>query len=248
MSSSVPGFPISAAEAAKNAQAFTRAMNAQRKVLPLAKQIEDLSIATQVHIYNVGPWDHIRELGSAGTWFIPACKEGMKFARVLPIPGVFSELCVMDEKNMERKLEPGGGRYIAEQIIGIGSHRAPADSLIPMGVFIGGEEGPKAKPTDVELKTAVATLHDFYNFLVLEAKLAFEEGKEKAAMTITDRHRVAAQKLKLDNEPWMTRQIVTGRQVCPACGTPSGENVVLCPNCKFVLNEEKYNALKGRFA
>jgi hypothetical protein len=149
---------------------------------------------------------------------------------------------------MELRHEPGGGRYIAEQIVGIGAHLAPANAFTPMGVFVGSVVGPNAKPTKKELDDARAKLTDYYLSLVEEAKRAYEQGPKEAEATIREQHRLAARELKLDSEPWMTRSITESRQKCEACGTINDAKNILCHNCKYIFNPEAYAKLQSRFA
>jgi hypothetical protein len=36
--------------------------------------------------------------------------------------------------------------------------------------------------------------------------------------------------------------------MCEMCGTPSRKGIILCPNCRFIFDEEKYAKLKARIA
>lgn len=237
--------PISAEEATKAAVAAVQS-NMRRRVPKLPAMLQKVSEDTKVWLYNVGPWTLTRELGSIGTFRIPGCPEGKEYAAADPIPGVFTEpIQGQDQNTMELRTEEGGGRYIAEQVLGVGPFIHPRDSFVPMGVFIGSQVGPDAKPTKQELAEAKQKLFVYLEGLVNEARKAYESGNIKE---IVDRHRTAARMLKLENEQWYSTRSAKARQDCPMCGTIVNEGVVLCPNCKFILDEAKYEKMKARLA
>lgn len=239
--------PISANEAFGRAAAETR--NTNRKSVPeLSPMIKEMSDKQSVHIYNVGPWAHRRIMGSLGTYIIPACAPGQPYAEMSALPGVFSEPVIGASVNdMELRIEPGGGRYVAEQILGIGKMLAPKDSLEHVGVFIGAIEGPDARPTKPELEQARKKLREYYLALVNQAKRAYEKGPKEAEQTISDKHRLAAAELKLEDEPWMSYKLSSGNKRCELCGHSNDERNVICANCKdYVFDPEAYAKLKNR--
>jgi len=243
-------FPISAAEAQRQAAHFQRQMNAQRRVPELPTQLKKLSKQQTVHVYNVGPWEHTRHLGTAGTFFIPKCEPGEKFARMAPIDGIPIDLEVKDEKSMALLLEDGGGQYLAEQIVGTGKHLAASASLVKVGVFIGSRIGPDAKPTNEELQQAEETLDGYAQDLVVEARRAYETGPKEAENVIRDQHHWAGKRLNLDPkvELWMGRKTATLRASCEGCGTPIDGDPILCPTCKYILDRPRYEKNKANFA
>ena len=62
---------------------------------------------------------------------------------------------------------------------------------------------------------------------------------------ISDVQRRAAKEFGLD-KPWAL-QPSKDTQTCEMCGTTSKAFAVLCPQCGYILNEEKYEANKHRF-
>lgn len=238
---------MTAEEAAREIATHQKRMNAGRRVPKLPTMLQEISARETVHIYNVGPWELTRELGSAGIWTIPACPLGTAFTRLRPIPGVVTEPTIIDEANMELKLEEGGGRYLAEQVIGVGRFIPKSASFEPMGAFIGAAVGPFAMPTEEELNKARLTLANYFMTLINEARRAWDRSPKEAEEIISDKHHMAADRLYLNDEPWKQRRVTGVRQACPACGTTSNENVVVCPTCKFILNQEKFEALKNQF-
>ncbi len=253
-------FAISANEAERAARTEQLRMNNGRTIPPIPLQIKKLAEDTKVWIYNVGPWGYKRELGSAGTYFIPKCEENQEYATMNPIPGVFHEYVIRDETAFESRFEDGdeihggtsGGRYIASQIVGVGRMLSPGESLIRYGVFIGSQVGPNAKPTKQELSDAKAVLSQTADTLVNEADKAERIGPKELEQTLTDKHHWAAAYRKLDarEHRWMRENVssIVGRQTCPVDGTVSDGNVIMCPTCKYLFNEEKYKTLQNRMA
>lgn len=254
--------PMTATQAAEHAAAHQSKVMNGRRIPKLTKLEARLSEETCVWIYNVGPWSHRQFVPSLGQFVIPKCEEGQDYAVIPnPLPGVYTETVPIDERHYELRREEGnngteGGEYIANQIIGVGQHLSPSNSFVPMGVFIGEQRGyRKVKgdasvfapiPTDEELLRATTLLENYYMKLVNEAKRAFEEGPKAAEAVIRDQHRLAARKLKLDNEAWMQRTVTSGRQKCLMCGTIVDSDVVMCPNhpnTPYIFDRAKYNEI-----
>ena len=214
------------------------------KIQKLPSVMKKVSKENQVHIYNVGPWALTRELGSIGSFRIPACPEDKEYVERDPIPGVFEEPIPGEHPDfMEVRTEDG--RYIAEQILGIGPFMAKRDSFEHMGVFIGSEVGPNAKPTKAELSAAKAKLSAYLEELVNDARKAYERGDLRE---IVDRHRLAARYLKLEQEVWYTTRTAKARQECPSCGTALNTNVKICSSCHYVIDKEWFEKNKANFA
>ncbi len=254
------GFPVSGEQAERAVATEQRKMNNGRTLPKIPKAIQELSEATKVWIYNVGPFGFKQELGSAGTWFVPKCEPGDSYAVMRPVPGVFGEYIIKDEKNFEYRHEDGasehggssGGRYIAEQILGVGMHLPPSEALTKWGCFIGSEVGPNAAPTESELTGAQVALDKTANELVREGDLAYQKGPDEAKAVITDKHHWAASYLNLNGKEhlWMrTNPSASMRpQVCPVDGTAVDAGVILCPTCRYIFDEKKYAEIKSRIA
>ncbi|MGH9343302.1 MAG: hypothetical protein ACRD3Y_03110 [Bryobacteraceae bacterium] len=240
--STAPNLRITADEADRSARAFVRAQNRGRRVPELPPMLKKISDEQTVTICNVGPWAHKRALGSLGEFFIPACPKGEAYAAARPLPGIVVEPIPVDERNFELRQEEG--RYVAEQIVGIGKMLAPGNSFVKYGVFIAAAK----EPTKKELDAARAELRKHYQELVQEARSAYAQGPKETEATIRETHRLAARELNLADEPWLVTANPEARQKCPACGTMAAAEVILCPNCKFIFDEKKYAALAARFA
>ena len=85
-------------------QQLQKAMNKSRVIPETPPMLKDFSRENTVHIWNVGPWDHIRECGSAGTFRIPACPKGEACGGPLSIPGLVEELIPADDRHFELRL------------------------------------------------------------------------------------------------------------------------------------------------
>lgn len=239
--------PITADQARRGAQAMIHEMNQMRTIPKLPASVQRIADENTVHIFNVGPWPHTRELGSincmVGARFIPKCEKGQEYAAAVPIPGIIAEPVPIDEKHMELRQEEG--RYVAEQILGVGKHLDPRNSLVKYGVFIA--EGKV--PTKAELKEARKNLFAYYQELVAEARTAYATGPKEAEATIRPSlHHVAARELNLNDEPWLVNAMPEGRQTCPSCGVKCDHQVILCHNCKYIFKPEEYAKLAERFA
>lgn len=238
---------VSAAEAARVVEGMMRRQRTQRRLPTLSKIEQDISEKTCVHIYNVGPWEFTRSLGSWGTFHIPKCEDPKTYARMkTPIPGIFTEPIPVSETKFD--LEHIEGRYVAEQIVGTGKHLSPKESLLRYGVFIGSNVGPDAKPTDAELTAAFARLKETYLELLKEATLAHNKGPKEAEQVIGDNHRLAAVKLNRLDVEWLKQYSPEARQNCPMCGTASAQGVVVCPQCRYIFDTKRYEQMAGRIA
>jgi hypothetical protein len=254
-------FPINAETARQMVSQYVRSQNHGRRIPEMPKMLESFSKENTVHIYSVGPWSHTRDLGSAGSFRVPACEADKEYAGPLSIPGIVNELIPVDGQ-FELRQEPGGGEYLAQQVIGVGPHLPPSNSFARYGIFIGKVRGfPTGKapiPSKLELAAANADLAEYFMELVLSARSASAKGqKEKESEIRSGLHDVAARalasekfgfQLNLDNEDWIVNTTPTRREKCVACGTMNESSVVLCANCKFILKSKEYEALKGGFA
>ena len=233
--------------------------NNSRRIPKIPASVQKVADETCVHIYNVGPWDWVQEMG-IGTYRIPKCVEGIEFARAKPIPGIVYEYLVKDEHEYTLRTEDGdietggstGGQFVAEQVIGKGRMRMPSDNLEPYGVFIGSQVGPDAIPTKAEIAEAKNKLAATADMFVTEADDAYRTGPKMLEETLTDRHHWAARFRNLDHKehPWMRRDAgsIAQRQSCPLCGTTSDAGIVLCPTCRYIFDDKKFALLKGKIA
>ena len=248
-------FPISAREAMAGLQQLQKAMNKSRVIPETPAMLKEFSRENTVHIWNIGPWDHIRECGSAGTFRVPKCEKGEAYGGPLSIPGLVEELIPVDEQHFELRQEPGGGRYLAEQIIGLGMMLRRQDALVKYGVFISEEigflpDGKPKPPAQKELAAAREALLKHYQDLVVEAREAAsmpptDPRYQEVRGNIGERHYQAARELNLPDEPWLMASNPVGRKKCQWCSVSIDPDAAVCPNCKNVVDAAKYAAMKA---
>lgn len=66
--------------------------------------------------------------------------------------------------------------------------------------------------------------------------------------SISDDMRMAARELNLIDKGWLKNQQASELTRCLACGTLVASSVIVCPNCKVILDEAKFKALGLSFA
>ncbi len=233
---------ITAEQASQQAAAMMRKQKHQRRVPKLAPRLQQLSDAEKVYIHNVGPWPCTRELGSWGSFTVPACPEGKRWASMAPIPGIFTEPIPITEK--EFKLDEYEGSYVANQILGIGSHTPKSASFVRLGCF----QSPNERPTAEELKAANDALDGYAKQLFKEGITAHNKGPKEAEMVIGDKHMWAAIRTNNPDAPFLKQYSPESRQECPNCGTMSKTGVVTCAQCRYIFDEKRYAAMKSRIA
>ncbi len=208
----------------------------------------------RTYIFNVGPVEHMRSMGTMGRFVIPACSEGEKVAGPVSyqgkagIPGIVPETVVKAVEG--RKVEYGWdfnttGHALARDIIGTAAFHDASDNLTQYGVFIAAGE----EPTEEEMEAARAKLHAHYEKLVRFADEAYELNgatelgeNGKSYSSITQDHVKAAKILGLER-PWVRKNV---KMVpCDGCGKPVLPTAVRCPNvdCGAILNEERARKL-----
>jgi hypothetical protein len=67
-------------------------------------------------------------------------------------------------------------------------------------------------------------------------------------MVISDDMKLAARELGLEYKDWLKTYKQVELIKCVACGTLNQDTVIVCPNCKVVLNREKFKELNLSFA
>lgn len=222
-----------------------QAMNNSRYIPETPDIYREASQRAKVYIFNVGPWSHKRELGSAGTFFIPACPEGSEYSDPLVIPGVAEEPYPINEA--ECKVIPTPGRMLAEQILGIGPHIAHRSSFVQFGVFI--SETPK--PAREELAKAREILKQKHMDIVGEANKEFAKG-HNIAVEQPEWYFVSARALKKTAAecPWLKDSVIPAeRNNCPSCNEIYTVGQMKC-KCGFILDKKRYDAAvkEGLFA
>ncbi len=236
-----------------------RQMNSSRFVPTLPEMFQKVSEANRIYIFNVGPWPHKRELGSAGIYFIPACPADEEYSAPLVVQGVEDEPYPINERTcttLPKAGKPGQlsgsgeGSDLAQQIIGVGPHVAPNSSFLPFGVFISRNK----VPTKQELAQANEQLNRKFVELVRLAGEAHAKGPNAVAEVINpDWHFVAARALRktVAECPWLANSAVPAeRSNCLGCGAVYEVGVLKCRECGFILNKPGYDEAvkKGLFA
>lgn len=216
--------------------------------------VAQLAYDTRIFIYNVGPWELRRELGSPGAAIIRACPEGREYSEPFIVLGVEQEPYPFTETECSmipkagKLLQKGGsadGILLAHQILGEGPHLPSGLSFRPFGVFISRTEVPSKE----DLSKARAALRERLQLLVKEANDSWADGRDKKEVIQKDWHQRAAEMLKkgVAECPWMgDRQTGVERIDCPFCMVAIPATVAKCPNCKEVVNQDLYKAAQAR--
>lgn len=252
----------------------------QRELPEVSDDMMELARTKCIHVYNIGPWKHHRNLGSWGNVTIPMCptdrqwkgmdederkKHGVqnegeyRYVEMFPlqpttgpgVPGVYHEPLIHDEKNfmLAEVGQKKGAMLVAEQILGIGSHMTAHDSWVRFGVFIGSQRGPDAKPMLKELAAAKDELNACYWQYFEDAEQAIMQGNINPALIIdSEHHRLSALEIGRTDVSWMKQVNPTQKRDCTGCGTPVNMGVIQCPQCRFVLDPERYDrfVMEGR--
>ena len=246
---------VSAEEAGRAALQEQRALNASRYIPDMDPLVQQVSDANRLYIFNVGPWAHQRALGSAGTYFIPACPTDAPHSKALVIQGIENEHYPINEAEcatLPKCGRPGqlrgdgAGLLFAQQILGEGPMLPRNQSLRKFGVFI----SKTPVPSEADQETARLELRKTQGDLVAEANEIYVTDREHAATLISSEwHRRAALDLgKTPQEcPWLGESIMPAeRKKCPSCGTPYEVGIAECAKCGDVLDEEKYGEKLAR--
>lgn len=216
-----------------------RAMNASRHIPDTPEMFREISESRRVFIFNVGPWSHSRELGSAGTFRIPACAEGKEYSTPVVIEGVEQEPYPINE--VECKMLMTEGIALANQVLGEGPFVPKSSSFRPFGVFISSSNPPKKE----DVAAARQALGEKYVELVAAAADAYQMGPQAAKETIRPEwHFVAARALRKSEAecPWLANtQAPAARNECPGCGTVYKVGIIKCGNCQMILDKKKFD-------
>ena len=252
----------------------------QRRVPPINPSIQKMILENTVHVFNVGPWGFRESMGSFGYYFIPACEVGAPMewerdARTPAAPGVFipdgwhpTEYVVTDPRTEYAAMKPlpglmtepmptdsdqctwnmqDEGRYFANELLGVGIGHADHSAKTHQGVFIA--EGKT--PTKKELAAARAALEKYMSQRVLEADQAWARGPQAAEAVIRPQiHHVCAEWMNLRDRAWLRGTDPKAQASCPMCDANVSSTAVICKECNYILNPEKYDEMKkaGRVA
>ena len=220
------------------------------KTPPISNVSRRAAIENQLYIYNVAPWPHRDPRGTLGSWYVPAREEGQRYSLPCIVPGVIFEAVYIgamgDGKFENREHE---GILVAYDILGLGMHQAPDNSVTNQGIFLA--EGPE--PTEEELVRAEARLRQHYEKLLVEADAEFSNNQgvrnintstgPKVTTAILSQHIQAAKALGV-KRPWLGQDFealaaqALATKTCEACNAPYTGNPAFCPNGD-VLDEVK---------
>lgn len=244
--------PFAANHAAPEVEAavarHVRGMNASRYIPETPAMFREAAVAHRLYIFNVGPWSHRRECGSAGNFIIPACPEGKPYSDPVVIDGVVQEPYPINEA--ECKMLQSDGLAFAQQILGEGPFVPKSSSFAPFGVFI----SPANPPADELVTQARQKLNQKFVEICAEASDAWAQGNQAARETIRPEwHFVAARALKKSAAecPWLANTAVPAqRENCPGCGSIYNIGIIKCATCGYILDRAKFDkAVKeGRFS
>lgn len=225
-------------------------LNRQTNVPPMPPAMAAAMEQNKVYIFNVGPKQWSRPMGSLGSFIIPACELGERYSKALMyrgsegLPSIIPETVVKTVEGTTIEMAwnfDTEGKKLAMDIVGFGAFHAEDEDLRPYGVFIAG--GPV--PTELEIDEANARLNDRYDKLVRAADQMFQvnggmqTGDNGVSYPgITQDHVEAVKALGLDR-PWA--RINKRMESCPACARPIPVGAIRCTHaeCGAVLDEEK---------
>lgn len=218
---------------------YVRGMNASRYIPETPEMYRKAAEANKVYLFNVGPWKHVRELGSAGAFIIPPCPQDKEYSEPVVISGVVEEPYPINE--VECKNLTTEGMTLALQVLGEGPFIPRSSSFRAFGVFI----STSPVPSKDEVAKARGELQKKYVELVAAAGDAYASGHLTAQEVIRPEwHRVAARALRKSEAecPWLgNTQVPAARAECPGCGNVFKVGIIKCGGCGFILDKPKYD-------
>jgi len=239
-------FPVTADKALQILSKWQQRQNRGRRVPQLSELEKQSNRDNAVHIYNVGPWEETtNDQGTLGTFHLIACPPNERYVRCLILDGTVSELVIDDETKFKRQGDPG--RFVAEDILGLGKMRDRKRSLIHKGFFVGSKVGPDAIPLEKELSSAKALLRAYMLGIFKDHDDAWALGPEKFSQVSSVDGIMAARYLERVEVGWMKSSNPTHNVKCPKCGTRSEPDVMMCPtmNCNHIFDVARYVAYEA---
>jgi hypothetical protein len=124
-----------------------------------------------------------------------------------------------------------------------------ANDCMPGFFYIPGEWTVEKIKRDkkVELDRAAAAQKRWYEVLVKIADVSWARTNGNP-LAVGDDMRLAARELNLNEKDWIKDFHEVLRVRCKACGNLNADTVVVCPNCKVILDAEKFAKLGFKFA
>ena len=210
--------------------------------------------AGKVYIYNVSPiHEWAKPQGQLGTVIISKCPKGQRVSKPYILNGIINRWY---DKGLGRKeLFQESGIEIAEDVCGC-SKEFPSENannnLTNFGVFITTEpfEDLPKKKQDELWEAAHEKMLKKLQDLVLEGDLFHQGGNAKWIGQI---HRDALQSFNditgsKETRPWAPIRYAQKAEDCRFCGSTVKPGVVVCPTCRNVLDEKKYEQMGGKKA
>lgn len=222
------------------------------RLLPPIPEYMNEMLEGKYFIFNVGPKEHVRHMGSFGRFVVPACPGGAEYGgpvmyRGKPgLPSMLPETVVkaVDGRTVEYDWNfTTDGRKFANEILGVGAFHDATNDLTKHGVFLAAGH----VPTGTEIEAAKQKLHILFDERVRLADQRYEinGGMEthngKSVYTITDDDVYACKALGLER-PWARKN--TKLELCDECGTGNLSTAAFCKQCDNMLNAE---AAKRKF-
>lgn len=252
---------------------YTDSRNSQRVQPMIRSQLESLKGGVECFIYNVSPifqWE--RGYKGLGTFLIQRRPE---VGQVLILDGKEHTVTEADIKGRFRVSQPlyiahayrqsydkgdnrripyvEYGEEIAESLVG-NSKIYPPDLLHPTnnlenwGVFITyGEQFhdlPKAEQDEIFLRASMA-----HHKRCLEKVGIADRNINRFPSAVLEIHRKCAL-FTGEKRNWVTERPEIGESTnkidCPFCASAIKKTVVICPQCKEIIDQERYDAMKAK--
>ena len=211
---------------------------------PTLAMIRDISEANAVKVCNVGPWEHRLERPSMSV-VVPAYKPDQDaahkgYAESKPFPGIhqFAKQ-ISDGEDVAYTWCQDEGRAALRDLIGIGPGMPMNRSLVHRGVFV--PAGPA--PTPEEIKTANELLDAFADFLIMEARDAWDLGPVARKEVIGADHYWAG-RLRGLSEQWVNQTTTEKSVRCQRCGTWNPPGIAQCSKCSDIIDFELHFKLQ----
>lgn len=67
-------------------------------------------------------------------------------------------------------------------------------------------------------------------------------------LAISSLMKMAARELEITDKEWLKNYKEAEKQTCKACGFRANPDAILCQNCRFILQPEKYKEISSQFA
>ncbi len=103
------------------------------------------------------------------------------------------------------------------------------------------------KENQIQLDKAKSNQKRWFEALVKMADMLWARSNGNP-LTIGDDMRLAAHELNLNDKEWIKDFQSIEMSRCKACSTLIRSDVIVCPNCKLILNEAKAKELNFKFA